>query len=119
MKRVLVVDDEPLSATVIEMFLSDRGHPVSVAHSGTEAEQVAAAFSPEVLLTDYRLGDMSAAELIRRLRAINPSLRAIVLTGMPPDQVLQGLAGLGEVDVFTKPTELDEIAEAVEGTPVV
>ncbi|MEM1025418.1 MAG: response regulator [Myxococcota bacterium] len=118
MKRVLIVDDEPLSATVIEMFLSDRGHPVATAHSGGEAEQVAGQFRPEVLLTDYRLGDMSAAALIGRLQAMNPSIQAIVLTGLPPDQVSEGLAELGSIKVFTKPTELDEIAAAIEGAPV-
>ncbi len=113
-----MVDDEPLSATVVEMFLSDRGHPVLAAHSGSEAQDRAADFGPDVVLTDYRLGDMSAAELIRRLRVERPALRAIVLTGLPPEEVANGLGDLGQVQVFIKPTELEEIAAAIaDSTP--
>jgi len=91
---------------------------VASAHSGSEAEVLAADFRPDVLLTDYRLGDMTAAELIRRLRAEQPELRAIVLTGLPPEQVADGLGNLERVQVFTKPTELEEVAAAVaDSTP--
>jgi CheY-like chemotaxis protein len=110
MARILVVDDESLSATVMQMFLSDLGHTVETAASYDEALEVSDRFAPQVLITDQLLGThCTGLDLARRLREGLPTLHAFVVTGLPRDQV----GGDGSVRVFTKPVDLDAIGEAI------
>jgi len=112
-RRILVVDDESLSAMVMQMYFEDRGYQVEVAGSAAEAIDKAAAFSPEVLITDHLLGDMTGAELALQLRSTTPDLVAAVVSGLPPDRITQVIGDDPHIQVFIKPVDLDELERAL------
>jgi DNA-binding NtrC family response regulator len=56
---ILAVDDEPDVLQLLEWFLSDAGLEVITASSGTEALERVAERSPDLIITDYRMPDMS------------------------------------------------------------
>jgi CheY-like chemotaxis protein len=66
--RVLVVDDHPDTADVLQMLLQAAGHDVRVAYRGAEALAVAAEFVPELALVDIRLPDVSGFAVAKQLR---------------------------------------------------
>jgi CheY-like chemotaxis protein len=79
--RVLVVDDCPDTAAVMEMLLSLWGHDVAVALDGRAALDVAAAFAPDVVLLDIGLPHLDGYEVARRLRR-DPRLRGAVVVSV-------------------------------------
>jgi DNA-binding NarL/FixJ family response regulator len=81
--RVVVVDDHPLLLAGTEAVLAaaPRVEIVGTALTGADAIQVVLAQVPDVLLLDVRLPDISGVEVVRRLRALRPSLPIVVLTG--------------------------------------
>jgi DNA-binding NarL/FixJ family response regulator len=81
--RVVVVDDHPLLLAGTEAVLAalPRVEVVGTALTGTDALQVVLAQVPDVLLLDVRLPDISGVEVVRRLRALRPSLPIVILTG--------------------------------------
>ncbi|MEW6753284.1 MAG: response regulator transcription factor [Candidatus Latescibacterota bacterium] len=80
--RLLLVDDHPLVRDGIKAGLSSLGHltVVGEAASGEQALQMAAELRPDVALVDIGLPGMNGLEVTRRLSALHPQLRIVVLT---------------------------------------
>jgi len=66
--RVLVVDDNVDTVESLSILLEMAGHEVRSAHSGPDAIEAAAAFSPHAVLLDIGLPGLSGYEVARRLR---------------------------------------------------
>jgi len=78
-KRVLIVDDNVDAAGMLAAVLRHCSHEVSVAHSGTEALQLAQTFRPEVVLLDIGMPGMDGFEVARRLRKLDPQPRPLII----------------------------------------
>mgnify|MGYP001451882676 CR=1 FL=1 len=76
--RILIVDDDPAIRFGLRDFLETRGYRVEEAATAAEAEQTFRAASPDVVVTDYRLPDGDALQLLPRLRAIADQIVAAV-----------------------------------------
>jgi CheY-like chemotaxis protein len=68
-QRVLVVDDNPDSITIIRSILDAHGFLVDVAESGPEALKKLESNVPDVLLLDVMMPEMSGIEVLERLKA--------------------------------------------------
>src|SRR5688500_13088198 len=68
MTRVLIVDDDVVSAATLSNLLQESGyHDTQVAHSAAGALQLAVAFEPNIIFVDIELPDMSGYDLARLL----------------------------------------------------
>lgn len=79
MKHILVVDDD--HAIVQMLIRALNTYELSVAHDGAEALELASHREPDLLITDYLMPEMTGDELIARLRAEWPGLKALIITG--------------------------------------
>ncbi len=82
-RRVLIVDDDPDAAALMDHALRAEGHDTRVAHSATEAIELALMLRPQVALIDIALPGMDGFELARALRT-KPELdecRFVAVTG--------------------------------------
>ncbi|MEX0907050.1 MAG: response regulator [Gemmatimonadota bacterium] len=68
-KRVLVADDEPLTAEMLTLMLTFRGYEVVCARDGREALRVARELKPDIILMDVLMPGMEGDEVTRALRA--------------------------------------------------
>jgi CheY-like chemotaxis protein len=109
LKHILIVDDEEAVGYVFERYLAIKGYRVSVAYSGEQALQAWRADRPDLVITDYKMPGMNGDELLRRLRALDPALRAIMISANPID------VGpiLDDVRFFPKPVSLEALAEHI------
>ncbi len=111
--RILVVDDESAVAEVFRDYLVLMGgHEVETCSSGALALEAFASFDPEVVLTDLNLDvDMSGLDLMRRLKALNPDVPVILVTGQV--SIASAIAALreGAYDYITKPCDLEELGQ--------
>ncbi len=80
-RRVLVVDDNADAADSLALVLRLEGQEVCVAHDGTKALELAAAFRPEVVFLDLGMPGMDGYEVARRLRG-QPGLEQVVLVAL-------------------------------------
>ncbi|HYZ31283.1 MAG TPA: response regulator [Crenalkalicoccus sp.] len=114
--RVLVAEDEPLAAMVIEEALIERGHEVMLAPDGAAALDLARHRVFDILLTDLAMPRLTGFELISRLRADHPRLPVVVMTGfLPPGsgQVLFADAE-GPLVVLHKPFDIAQLLAAMQ-----
>jgi CheY-like chemotaxis protein len=105
---VLLVDDEQQVRDLFQEVLEEAGFQVLPAGSG-EAALVLAADRPapvDLLITDVIMPGMSGFELIAALRASQPGLRTMVLTGYPEQQSPDGAAPDAYLTKPIKPSAL-------------
>ncbi len=81
--HVLVVDDERVVRRALQRILERDGHVVSLAECGQEAIDLYAARSKEidVVVLDVMMPDVDGREVLQRMRAVNPAVRAILSSG--------------------------------------
>ena len=112
MTRILVVEDEPMVAEVVERYLRRDGHDVTLAFDGPAACLEFDRSLPDLVVLDLMLPGLDGLEVFRRLREVG-STPVIMLTarGNERDR-LRGL-DLGADDYVTKPFSPRELASRV------
>ncbi len=112
--RILIVDDDAPVRRFVDRVLREAGYQTTVASDGPEALGVATITGPpDLLLTDVRMPGMNGDELARRLRAQEPDLRVLYLTGYS-DQLFTERMVLWEKEAFLeKPCSVQALLEAV------
>ena len=80
-KRVLVVDDDPVVGKSFERVLSPKGYSVIAAADGAEALDKLARERYDVVFTDIRMPGMDGLEVAQRIKAANPWLPVVIVTG--------------------------------------
>lgn len=112
--RVLIVDDEPRYRAYLREFLGSQGHEVAVAGSGTEAIGIGIRFQPQLLLTDWMLRNhFHGLHVARALRAIEPGMPAILMTGFPSEELRAEARGSRVFQFIEKPFEVETLRLAV------
>jgi DNA-binding NtrC family response regulator len=114
MISVLVVDDDRTVRETLTEFFESRGHAASSAGTATEGRRAAAAHAPDVVLVDLRLPDASGLTLLEALRADDPELGIIILTGHADVATAVRAMQQGALDFLEKPVDLDALEAAVE-----
>src|ERR1041385_2017938 len=107
--RILVVDDEPAQRELVSGFLKKQGLEVSSAESGVKALQLFRQDSIDLVLTDQKMPNMSGADLLKAVRAINPETPVILMTAFGSIEAAVSAIQGGATDYLTKPLNLDEL----------
>ncbi|WP_436701372.1 response regulator transcription factor [Nocardioides sp. BYT-33-1] len=107
--RAVVVDDEVNIAELVAMALRYEGWIVQTAHTGGDAVAAVRGHGPDVVVLDMMLPDQDGMEVLRRIRADDPTVPVLFLTAR--DAVEDRVAGLtaGGDDYVTKPFSLEEL----------
>lgn len=80
-RRLLLVEDEQLTQSLISNLLSQRGFEVEACGNASEAATLARTFDPDVMVVDISLGDgPSGIDLIHAMRNAYPHLAFVVLS---------------------------------------
>jgi two-component system, cell cycle sensor histidine kinase and response regulator CckA len=116
-RSILVVEDEEATREAIREYLHEYGFCVSVASDAKDALAIcdsSTAASFDVLLTDIVMpGGMNGAELASKIRALNPDITVIFMSGYT-DDVLESKGVLGHSAIaLAKPFRLPQLLEAL------
>jgi diguanylate cyclase (GGDEF)-like protein len=116
-ESLLVVDDDPFIARLLEIELRAAGYDVRVASDGAQALSLAQERVPDLVLADVMMPNMDGFELTRRLRqdARTAAVSIIMLTarGLSADK-LEGFA-IGADDYIVKPFDTPELLARIRG----
>ena len=112
---VLVVDDEDGIRHALDRFLTRLGYRVLQATNGAEALERQAADSPDVMLCDIRMPNMSGVELVPKALAQDADLAVIMLTAIDEPRTAIECLKLGAYDYLIKPVDLEELEMSLQG----
>src|SRR5690349_20023459 len=94
--KVLVVDDEQQVAHALRRLLRREGFAVEVAYSGEEALEKLKGFSPDVVLSDFRMPGMNGSELLQHVRRQRPLALRLLFSGYADFKSLAASMSEGE-----------------------
>ncbi len=111
--RILVVDDDAVTRSLLAGYLAKEGHAVSEAGSVEDAREKLAGRDVDLVLLDIRLPGADGLTLTRELRA-ESEIGIILITGSKKDEVdrIVGLE-LGADDYVVKPFNAREIVARI------
>lgn len=113
---ILLVDDQRDIVRLLHSTLQTLGHKLDIvdAPSGEEALLEASRRKVDLLVADYLLPGISGVELMRKVKARNPEMRVIFITGMTDRKSRGEMLGAGALAIFDKPIPLADFLDAVE-----
>jgi diguanylate cyclase (GGDEF)-like protein len=116
-ESLLVADDDPFIARLLEIELRAAGYDVRVAGDGNHALELAQQRSPDLVLADVMMPNMDGFELTRRLRqdprTATVSIIMLTARGLSADK-LEGFA-IGADDYIVKPFDTPELLARIRG----
>jgi DNA-binding response OmpR family regulator len=101
-QRILIVEDEPKTASVVKLYLEKNGFVVDTAADGVEGLRVARRSRPDLVVLDVMLPEADGLAVCRALRA-ESEVPVILLTARTTEQDRLAGLGLGADDYVTKP----------------
>ncbi|MCX6600316.1 MAG: response regulator [bacterium] len=115
-KRVLVVDDEQFMVHTLAKILELMGYEPVCAYGGREAFRLYLSQPVDLVITDLHMPDMSGLELLTSMKAHNPAIPVILITGYGVDSAREA-AGKWRADGFIgKPFKVQELQTLIERT---
>jgi DNA-binding response OmpR family regulator len=105
--EVVLVDDDADFAQMLGALLSQEGYSVVTELTYSGAVQYLATHTPDILITDIRLGKENGWQLAKQARAHQPNLQVIVVTGLANH--LDADAEYWRLPVFLKPFDPDHL----------
>ena len=111
-RKILVVDDDPKTVSLVKLYLESDGHKVLCAYDGVEALRLARQERPNLIVLDLMLPGLDGLQVCRTLRA-ESDVPVIMLTAKTTEgDKLTGLE-LGADDYLTKPFSPRELAARI------
>lgn len=117
--RILIMDDEHDLRSALSVLLNRLGYTTSEAADGEEAiglysEAQAADVPFDLVILDLTIPDgLGGEETVKRLKKIDPNVKAIVSSGYSNESLMANYKSLGFSGVLPKPYKLDELAAEV------
>jgi len=107
--RVLLVEDDLVSARGISLMLKASGMIVDIADTGEEACELVRHYDYDIVVLDLMLPDMEGYEVVRRMRSARIETPVLILSGLSrPQAKVKGL-GMGADDFISKPFDKAEL----------
>ena len=111
--KILIVDDSPQIIRLVERYLEDGGFRLSAASDGQMAIEKALAESPDVVLLDLILPDISGQDVLKRIKEISADTAVIVMTGYGGEDIAVKLMKSGAADYLSKPFDKITLLKSV------
>jgi len=113
--RILIVDDEPAVADLIEAVLVGEGYTVAIARDGAQGLLLARDWRPDLILMDVMLPGVDGGTAIRRLKS-DPETAEIPIVAMSAGRTIRRQSDeLSEADAaLSKPFDIDALLAQVE-----
>lgn len=108
LRTVLFVDDDPEVRAAFARLVGAHGLEVDLASNGEEALSAAGQKAYAVIITDHQMPGLSGADLVARLRELQPRARLMLVTGYC-DLAVQSCRVPGVSLVISKPWDPDAL----------
>jgi DNA-binding response OmpR family regulator len=113
--RILIVDDTPQAAELLEAYLSDAGYELRTASDGEATLKMVAEWAPDLILLDVMMPRISGFEVCKRLRG-NPASRDVailMITALDQQSDVERAVEAGTDDFLSKPIKKSELLHRV------
>lgn len=110
---ILIVDDRFADRETLKAILEERGYSVVTASSGAEALARVKEKRFDIIFLDVRLPDIDGAQLFEQVKAIDPKVAVIMMTGYSEEESVKRAISQGAYTCIYKPFNIDKILALV------
>lgn len=110
---ILVVDDEPDTALLLELNLKREGYRVLKAGGGRQALEIAARERPDLIILDMMMPDLTGMDVLQRLRSVYAHPPVIFFTAKDRSEDMNRGLAAGAISYLLKPTSREKLLETV------
>ena len=114
--RILIAEDKPEGAELLEAFLADADYDLKVAADGEATLRLVEEWRPDVILLDIMMPKISGFEVCKRIKS-NPTTRGIAIlmvTALDQPHDIDRAVEAGTNDFLTKPINKTELRRRVQ-----
>lgn len=108
-KKILIIDDDMDLCNLLSRYLVRNGFTTDTAHAGNKGIAKYSEGDYDLVICDYRLGDMEGIDVLKALRQHNPHVRVLMITGYSDIKTAVEVIKLGAYDYIVKPLIPDEV----------
>lgn len=112
-ERILLADDDRLNLKLLQVTLEEAGFDVVTTASGGAAIQEFQRARPDLVMVDVIMPDMSGLEVLSAIRAKDPSLAIIIMTGRGNEEMAVEAMKLGASDYLVKPLNYQRVGSVL------
>lgn len=107
---VMIVEDDPIAAKIVEQFAhkTERFRVIATASTGAQATELLEAYTPDLILLDVFLPDMSGIEVLRRTRQSGRSVDFVLITAANDTETVSHAMQGGAFGYIIKPIMIDK-----------
>lgn len=113
--KILLVDDEEELTENMARLLESRGYSVNAVNGGESAIKALDKEKYDVMVLDLKMPGMDGITTLKELKKLNLLTQTLILTGHGAIETALEALKLGAYDYLTKPCEIDELVEKIEG----
>ena len=112
MKLLLIEDDEHVAQVLADAFTS-QGHATVIRYTGEDGLAYLTRERPDAVVLDVRLPRLDGVAVLRQIRATDPTLPVIIMTGLATQGEIAEIRRLGVTEIIEKPEILRRFSEAL------
>ncbi|MBL0272650.1 MAG: sigma-54-dependent Fis family transcriptional regulator [Chitinophagaceae bacterium] len=113
MKRILIIDDDIDMCQLLGHYLQRKGFETDTAHTGNKGIAKFNENKFDVVLCDFRLGDMDGRKVLQKIKEINAEVVVIIITGYSDVKMAVEVMRYGAFDYITKPLIPEEVINVI------
>jgi DNA-binding response OmpR family regulator len=116
MPRILIADDSPLNAELLDAHLDGQGYDTKLVYNGEDALAATREWKPDLILLDVMMPKLSGFEVCSRLRG-DPATKGVsilMVTALDQSSDVEKAVEAGTDDFITKPINKTELRLRVE-----
>jgi len=114
MTKILIIDDEKPTLSMLRLLLEDAyDFEVFTAESGDAGIDLFEKERPSIVFTDIKMPGINGLEVHKRLKAIDPEVRVIVMTGHGDQNLTEKALSQGVTAFIHKPIERQALEDAL------
>src|SRR3984957_19365920 len=112
-EKIMIVDDERLVRWSLRQKCEEWGYQVIDADAGEPALKLAQRESPDLVLLDVRMPDLTGIEVLDQLKKNGDARAVIMITADPQLDDVKAALKLGAYDFIGKPIDFDALHDAM------
>lgn len=109
MKKILIIDDENLVRSVINIALTNNGYKVYEADNGKTGIQMFIDIDPDIVITDVNMPGMSGIEVTKNIKENKVDADVVIMTGYGTEELIIEALRAGASNYINKPVDFKEL----------